>query len=112
VVHLKGGILKYLETVPEQESLWRGECFVFDQRVSVGHDLAPGTYDMCHACRRPITDEDKASPHYRAGVSCPACYDRYSEEQRRAFAERQKQVELAERRGEKHIGVTQAAPKS
>ncbi|MHA7871629.1 MAG: oxygen-dependent tRNA uridine(34) hydroxylase TrhO [Hyphococcus sp.] len=108
VVHLKGGVLKYLETVPEHESRWRGECFVFDQRVSVGHDLAPGTYDQCHACRRPISDEDKASPHYEPGVSCPHCIEAYSEAQRRAFAERQKQVELAEARGEPHIGARQS----
>jgi len=105
VVHLEGGILKYLETVSEEESLWRGECFVFDQRVSVGHDLAPGSYDQCHACRRPITEEDKASPHYVEGVSCPTCINEYSEEKKRAFAERQKQVELAEKRGERHIGA-------
>ncbi len=107
VVHLKGGILKYLETMPEEESLWRGECFVFDQRVSVGHNLAPGSYEMCHACRRPITQKDMASPHYVEGVSCPACHDQYSETQQRAFAERQKQVELAAARGELHIGVKQ-----
>ncbi len=104
VVHLKGGILKYLETVPEEESLWRGECFVFDQRVSVGHDLAPGSYDQCFACRRPITEEDKASPHYVAGISCPHCADEYSEEKRQRFAERQKQIQLAKARGEQHIG--------
>lgn len=107
VVHLKGGILKYLETVPEEESLWRGECFVFDQRVSVGHDLAPGSYDQCYACRRPITEEDKASPHYIAGVSCPHCVDEYPEEKRRAFAERQKQIQLAKARGEQHLGASQ-----
>ncbi|MEO1137126.1 MAG: rhodanese-related sulfurtransferase, partial [Pseudomonadota bacterium] len=109
VVHLKGGILKYLETVPEDESLWRGECFVFDNRVSVGHDLAPGTYDMCHACRQPITEADKASSHYAPGVSCPNCHDKLSEEKRRNFAERQKQIDLAKARGKKHIGVRQAA---
>ena len=107
VVHLKGGILKYLETVPAEQSLWRGECFVFDQRVSVGHDLAPGTYDQCYACRRPITDEDKASPHYIAGISCPHCHDEHSEKRRQAFAERQKQIELARARGEQHLGVKQ-----
>ncbi len=109
VVHLKGGILKYLETVPREESLWRGECFVFDERVSVGHDLAPGSYDMCHACRRPIDEADKDSPHYAPGVSCPHCVDEYTEDQRRAFAERQKQVELAEARGETHIGTKPGA---
>ncbi len=107
VVHLKGGILKYLETVPEEKSLWRGECFVFDQRVSVSHDLAPGSYAMCYACRQPITDDDMASPHYIKGVSCPACHGALSDEQKRNFAERQKQVELARMRGEIHIGERQ-----
>ncbi|MEM8771861.1 MAG: rhodanese-related sulfurtransferase [Pseudomonadota bacterium] len=105
VVHLKGGILKYLETVPEDESLWRGECFVFDDRVSVGHDLAPGSYDMCHACRMPITEEDKTSPDFEAGVSCPKCAGQKTEAQKRAYAERQKQIELARARGEKHLGA-------
>ncbi len=104
VVHLKGGILKYLEVVPEEESMWNGECFVFDQRVSVGHDLEPGSYDMCHACRQPITEEDKDSPHYQKGVSCPRCHDKLPEETKRRFAERQKQVELAKARGRQHIG--------
>ena len=105
VVHLKGGILKYLETVPAAQSLWRGECFVFDNRVSVGHDLAPGSYDMCNACRRPITADDKTSPLYEKGVSCPSCHDQHSEARKRAFAERQRQVELARARGETHIGM-------
>ena len=107
VSHLKGGILNYLEKTPKQESLWRGECFVFDQRVSVDHDLAPGSYDMCHACRRPITEEDKASPLYQEGVSCPVCHSAHSGRQKRAFAERQRQVELAGARGEAHIGKRQ-----
>ena len=107
VVHLKGGILKYLETIPEEKSMWRGECFVFDQRVSVGHDLSPGSYDQCFACRRPITDDDKESPQYLEGVSCPACFDEYSKERKRAFAERQKQIKLAKQRGEQHIGAKQ-----
>lgn len=107
VVHLKGGILKYLETVPKEKSLWRGECFVFDQRVSVAHDLAPGTYAMCYACRQPITNEDMASPHYIKGVSCPHCHDALSDEQKKNFAERQKQVELSAARGEAHIGERQ-----
>jgi UPF0176 protein len=105
VFHLKGGILKYLETVPEQESLWQGECFVFDNRVSVGHGLRPGPYDLCHACRRPICDEDKTSPAYRTGVSCPYCYEKVSDEQKVRFAERQKQVEIAKARGERHIAA-------
>lgn len=107
VVHLKGGILKYLETVPAEKSLWRGECFVFDQRVSVAHNLEPGSYAMCYACRQPITNEDMASPLYIKGVSCPACHDTLSDEQKRNFAERQKQVELAAARGETHIGERQ-----
>ena len=107
VVHLKGGILKYLETVPEEKSLWRGECFVFDQRVSVGHDLAPGSYAMCYACRQPITDEDMASPLYVKGVSCPACSGELTDEQKHNFTERQKQVELSAARGESHIGERQ-----
>ena len=105
VVHLQGGILKYLETIPEEESLWKGECFVFDQRVSVGHDLAPGTYDMCHACRQPITEDDKASEFYEPGISCPNCAGTVSEQKKRNFAERQKQIQLAKARGEKHIGA-------
>ncbi len=105
VYHLKGGILKYLETVPREESLWRGECFVFDNRVSVTHDLSPGSYDLCRACRRPLGEEAKASPDYVEGVSCPKCIDEHTEERRRDFAERQKQIELARTRGEKHIGA-------
>ena len=104
VVHLKGGILKYLETVPEDQSLWRGECFVFDHRVSVGHGLKPGTHDICHACRRPVSQDQKASPLYVEGVSCPACRNEFSEEHRARFAERQRQTELAAARGEAHIG--------
>ncbi len=105
VYHLKGGILKYLETVPSQESLWEGECFVFDERVSVGHGLALGPYDLCHACRHPIDDQDKASPHFTPGVSCPKCYNEKSDEQRKRFQERQRQMELANKRGERHIGA-------
>lgn len=104
VYHLKGGILKYLENVPQAESLWDGECFVFDQRVSVGHGLKVGDYDMCHACRHPIDESEKASPHYIPGVSCPRCHDAQSESQKRRFAERQKQIEIAQKRGEEHLG--------
>lgn len=111
VYHLNGGILKYLETVPEDESLWEGECFVFDQRVSVGHGLKPGPYDLCHACRHPITDEDKQSEHYLPGVSCPRCHDKMSEEQRKRFTERQHQIDLAKARGETHIAADQTAQK-
>lgn len=111
VSHLKGGILKYLETVPKEDSLWRGECFVFDARVSVDHDLEPGTYDQCFACRRPIDENDKASPHFSPGVSCPHCIDEYTDERRRAFAERQKQIKLAAARGETHIGAAPGTEK-
>lgn len=104
VYHLKGGILKYLEEMPKDKSLWQGECFVFDERVTVDHDLQPGSYDQCHACRRPISEEDKLSPHYRRGVSCPKCVDEYSLEQRQRFAERQRQIDLARARGEQHLG--------
>ncbi len=111
VYHLEGGILKYLETVPEESSLWDGECFVFDQRVSVGHGLVEGPYDLCHACRHPITEDDKTASTYSPGVSCPRCHDRMTPEQRQRFAERQHQIELAKRRGEDHIAVDQSAQK-
>lgn len=104
VYHLKGGILKYLENVPEDESLWEGDCFVFDQRVSVGHGLKVGDYDMCHACRHPIDESEKASTHYIPGVSCPKCHNAQSAAQKRRFAERQKQIEIAHKRGEEHLG--------
>jgi UPF0176 protein len=104
VYHLQGGILKYLETVPEEDSLWQGECFVFDNRVSVNHQLEKGSYDQCHACRLPITEEDKLSTLYVQGVSCPSCYDKKSDQQRQRFAERERQVQLAKARGEQHLG--------
>jgi len=104
VFHLKGGILKYLEDVPAAESLWEGECFVFDQRVTVAHGLTPGSYDLCHACRRPVSDTDKASPLYENGISCPACHAERSDDQRAGYAERQKQELLAGKRGEAHVG--------
>ena len=104
VYHLQGGILKYLETIPEEESLWQGECFVFDNRVAVDHALEQGSYSQCHACRMPITEADKESDHYHPGVSCPKCYEKTTEQQRLRFAERHKQIELARRRGEDHIG--------
>lgn len=108
VYHLEGGILKYLEEVPEQDSLWEGECFVFDDRVTVNHQLEKGDYDQCHACRLPITEEDKQSPLYQKGVSCPYCYDQTSEQQKARFAEREKQIQLASLRGETHIGIETA----
>jgi len=104
VYHLQGGILKYLETVPEADSMWQGECFVFDNRVSVNHNLEKGDYDQCHACRLPITEEDKHSEKYVQGVSCPYCYDKKTDKQRERFAERERQVQLAKLRGEEHIG--------
>lgn len=107
--HLKGGILKYLEDVPEQETLWEGECFVFDDRVTVNHQLEKGAYDQCFACRLPITEEDKASDKYETGVSCPYCYDSLTPDQKAAFAERQKQLQIAKARGEAHIGAEAAA---
>lgn len=110
VYHLQGGILKYLEKVPASESLWQGECFVFDQRVAVGHGLAVGEYEQCHACRHPISPAEKASEQYLAGISCPYCYDKLSEEKRASAAERQKQVELALQRGGAHIGEVQKKP--
>ncbi len=105
VYHLNGGILKYLETVPEELSMWRGECFVFDQRVSVSHGLAPGTYGLCFACRRPVSPEDQASPLYEEGASCPACYAERTDEQRAAYRERHRQEELAAVEGRAHVGA-------
>jgi UPF0176 protein len=106
VYHLQGGILKYLESIPAAESLWEGECFVFDQRVAVGHGLAPGTYALCHACRRPVSDTDQASPHYVSGVSCPACHAERTDVQRNGYAERERQEHLARERGQAHVGAS------
>ncbi len=104
VYHLRGGILKYLETVPVDDSLWQGECFVFDDRVAVRHGLEPGTHGQCFACRRPLAAGDMASPDYREGVSCPACIGAFSDEDRARFAERQRQIALARERGGLHLG--------
>ena len=104
VFHLQGGILKYLETVPREDSLWEGECFVFDDRVSVGHGLEVGDYQLCHACRHPVSAEDRTHPHFEEGVSCPRCYGTFTDEKMAALRERQKQVRLAKERGETHIG--------
>ncbi len=109
VFHLKGGILNYLETVPEPESLWQGECFVFDQRVTIGHGLVQGTYALCHACRRPVEAQDLASPLYEAGVSCPACHAERTDEQRASYRERHRQELLAAERGTAHVGAVHAA---
>ncbi|MEG3870832.1 oxygen-dependent tRNA uridine(34) hydroxylase TrhO [Microcoleus sp. Z1_B5] len=105
VYHLEGGILKYLETVPEAESRWEGECFVFDERVSVGQDLKPGNYELCRGCRHPISQEDKASELFVLGVSCPHCHDSKTETKKQALYERQRQIELAKRRNQVHIGA-------
>ena len=105
VYHLQGGILKYLEEVPPEDSLWQGECFVFDQRVSVGHGLVPGGYALCHACRRPVSAEQQAAPEYEEGVSCPACFTERTEEQRAGYRERHRQEQLAARRGTAHVGA-------
>ena len=105
VYHLKGGILKYLEEVPADQSLWHGECFVFDGRVSVGHGLVEGPHELCHACRRPILAEDKARPEFEEGVSCHHCAAETTEADKARFRERQKQIALARKRGERHLGA-------
>jgi UPF0176 protein len=105
VFHLQGGILKYLETVPVDQSLWQGECFVFDQRVAVGHGLGIGTHVLCHACRRPVSKADQNSPLYVSGVSCPACHETRTDIQRAGYAERDRQENLAKARGAAHIGA-------
>lgn len=104
VYHLEGGILKYLEEVPEQESRWEGACFVFDERVSVGHGLTPGPHELCRSCRWPLTPADRASALFVRGVSCPQCHDQRTPEEKLHLAERQRQVELAESRGQAHVG--------
>ncbi len=103
VAQLDGGILGYLATVPAAESRWRGECFVFDGRVALGHGLADGTHALCHACGRPVGPEGRASPDWRAGVSCPACIDAFTAEDRARFAERERQARLARARGRSHF---------
>jgi len=108
VYHLKGGILAYLEAVPQEASRWQGECFVFDQRVAVGHGLSAGSYDLCFACRRPLSAAAMHSPLYEAGVSCPACHHERDEQQRASYRERQKQESLAARQGRAHIGAVLA----
>ncbi len=105
VFHLEGGILKYLETVPRDESLWEGDCFVFDERVAVSHGLELSDYQLCRACRRPVSPEDMANKAFEEGVSCPHCIDERTEEQRARYRERQRQARLAKARGEKHVGT-------
>lgn len=104
VFHLKGGILKYIEEVPTDESLWQGECFVFDNRVAVDNTLTPGEYDQCHGCRNPLSKEDRQSPKYSAGIHCPHCFDKLTADQLARFSERHKQVQLAKQRNQQHIG--------
>ena len=104
VFHLKGGILRYFESVSQDTSSWEGECFVFDDRVSVKHDLSEGTYDMCHGCRMPITEKDKESNKYIRGVACSKCFDETTDEQKSRYMSRQKQIDLAKQRNQKHIG--------
>ena len=104
VYHLKGGILKYLEEVTSQDILWEGECFVFDDRVSLKHGLSEGSYSLCYSCQEPVSQEDKTSPMYEEGVSCPSCHDNTSEDRLMRSRERQKQILLSKERGEKHIG--------
>ena len=105
VHHLEGGILRYLEEVPEERSCWRGECFVFDQRVAVNHRLEPGEHSLCHACGLPLTPEDRQLASYVEGVSCRHCIERFSDADRARFAERQHQIRLAAARGQAHIGA-------
>ncbi|WP_417713708.1 rhodanese-related sulfurtransferase [Pseudophaeobacter arcticus] len=104
VYHLKGGILRYLEETPPEDSSWQGECFVFDNRVSVGHGLVEGPHELCHGCRRPILPKDKTLPSFEMGVSCHQCVDETSEADKARFRERQKQMRLARERGEAHHG--------
>jgi UPF0176 protein len=111
VYHLKGGILNYLETIPQEASLWQGECFVFDQRVTIGHGLVEGSHTICHACRRPLTAEDYVSPLHETGVSCHACYSERTEDQRASYRERQRQETLAAARGQTHVGAVRVEPK-
>jgi len=105
VYHLKGGILKYLEEISSNESLWEGECFVFDNRVAVNSNLEQGKYDQCHGCRHPLSPEDQESPQYSAGVHCPHCFETLSKDQIERFSERHKQVQLSKTRNEHHIGI-------
>ena len=104
VYHLDGGILNYLETVDKEDSRWEGDCFVFDNRVTVDHDLAEGDFEVCPACRMPLTDEDRQSPLFELHVSCPRCHDRLTERKREGLLERAKQIRLAAERGKRHIG--------
>jgi len=110
VYHLEGGILKYLERIPQEKSLWRGECFVFDERVSVGHGLIAGQHELCRCCRDPLQEGAKESPKFEFGVSCPRCFDRTTEDQKARARERHKQTKLAKARGEVHFGMKKFTP--
>jgi UPF0176 protein len=105
VYHLKGGILKYLEVVPKEESLWKGECFVFDQRVAVTHGLEIGTHTLCYACQTPLSAEDRTAPTYQKGISCPHCFDTRTEKDRTRFKQRERQIAIAIERGQTHLGA-------
>ena len=104
VYHLKGGILKYLETIPENDSNWEGDCFVFDQRISVKHNLKQGDFKQCYGCKMPLSEKDYSDKNYIKGISCPYCYNKLTDDQKNRFAQRQKQIGLSEIRGEGHIG--------
>jgi UPF0176 protein len=111
VYHLEGGILKYLETVPKEQNRWEGECFVFDERVSVGHALERGHYELCRSCREPVGDTQRASPYFERGVSCPKCHETRDELKKEGLRERQRQVELAKSRNRLHVGERHPAKK-
>ena len=111
IYHLQGGILNYLEKINDEDSLWNGECFVFDDRVAINHKLQVGSYDMCHGCRMPITDLDKHSDYYQRGVSCPNCFNKKTPDQKKRYADRQKQVDLAKLKNENHIGPNSKSSK-
>ncbi len=104
VYHLRGGILRYLEEVPENESEWEGDCFVFDERVAVDHELRPAGYDLCRGCRWPVSEVNKQSPKYEEGICCPHCHHLVTDEKRKSRAERHRQVQLAKERGDAHVG--------
>jgi UPF0176 protein len=110
VYHLDGGILAYLEKVAPEDSKWRGDCFVFDNRVTVDHALQQGDFEVCPACRMPLTEADRNAPEYEENVSCPRCFDRLTESRREGLLERARQIELARARGERHLGAVQPVP--
>ncbi len=112
VYQLKGGILKYLEEVPRGQSTWEGECFVFDNRASVDHDLQNGVYELCHNCRYPVSPRDKDSEYYEEGISCSRCFDKITSSRRKSLEERNKQIELARNRGQQHLGFNQKLRKN